>query len=358
MEIHVFYTWGEQAAQAKYDPGFNQHIRWDIPLLDGYPYTWVHNKAKNPGSHHFWGIQCPELHAQVLAYRPDAVLVYGWNFYSHLRLMMRLKNRISVWFRGDSTLLDEPFMPRWKVIVRRSLLRWVYRHIDLALYAGQANKKYFEAHGLRANQLFFMPHAIDQARFAEWSPEKEQQLVNWRNELGIAPNDRVLLFVGKFEAKKNPLRLVNIFRKMTHPNLRLLLVGSGPQEAAIREAASRDNRVLVLPFQNQQVMPTVYRLGNGLILPSRGPGETWGLVVNEALASGIPVAASLRCGATYDLIPEALRFDPDNEEQIKAVITWLATENAPMVASEQRSLYTLGGQTHALVEASCCLPNK
>src|SRR6478609_3539591 len=74
IDIKVFYTWGEGAAN-KYDPDFGKAIAWDIPLLDGYPYEWAENTAADAGSHHFQGIINPGLINQINNYNPDAVLV-------------------------------------------------------------------------------------------------------------------------------------------------------------------------------------------------------------------------------------------------------------------------------------------
>jgi hypothetical protein len=59
IDIKVFYTWGESSLK-KYDPGFDKAVEWDIPLLEGYPYEWVKNSSKDPGTHHFNGIINPE----------------------------------------------------------------------------------------------------------------------------------------------------------------------------------------------------------------------------------------------------------------------------------------------------------
>src|ERR1700679_1227966 len=86
IEIKVYYTWGEQVAN-KYDPGFKKIIQWDIPLLDGYPYEWAKNTSKRPGSHNFKGVVTPDLTGEIEAWRPDAILVIGWGYHSHLKIM-------------------------------------------------------------------------------------------------------------------------------------------------------------------------------------------------------------------------------------------------------------------------------
>lgn len=305
VSMRVFYTWGN-AAQAQYDPGFGKTIRWDIPLLEGYEYSFVPNTSKKPGSHHFWGIVNPTLVQEVLAWNPDSVLIYGWNYHSHLRLMWHLKGRIPVWFRGDSNLLDP--QSKWKAQLKKLVLRQVYRLVDLAFYVGTENKRYYLAYGLQEAQLVFAPHAIDNARFAD-NPERQYQAQadHWRNSLGISPKALLVLFVGKMEPKKNPqflLKAVQEFNNRHSEHIQLLFVGNGLLEESLKVSAEADPNVFFLDFQNQGKMPLVYRMGQLFCLPSRGPGETWGLAVNEALACNRPVLVSDRVGCGADLVQE------------------------------------------------------
>jgi len=106
IDIKVFYTWGE-AAKEKFDPGFGKKIEWDIPLLEDYPYEWVKNTSTDPGSHNFKGIVNSGLIGSITSWKADAILVFGWAYHGHLKVMRHFKNKIPVYFRGDSTLLDE-----------------------------------------------------------------------------------------------------------------------------------------------------------------------------------------------------------------------------------------------------------
>ena len=137
IDIKVFYTWGKTVLEQKYDPGFGKVIKWDIPLLQGYDYEFLENISADKGSHHFKGIDNPDIIDSIKKYEPDAVLIYGWAFKSHLKVLRYFKNKIPVLFRGDSTLLDKK---SWVSSLKRNLfLRWVYRHIDFALYVGKNN---------------------------------------------------------------------------------------------------------------------------------------------------------------------------------------------------------------------------
>lgn len=109
INLKVFYTWSQAKEKVK-DKTFGQDISWDIPLLKGYEFEFIENISTNPGSHHFRGIICPDLIPAIKKYNPDAILIFGWNFVSHLKVMRYFKNKIPIWFRGDSTLLDDK---RW-----------------------------------------------------------------------------------------------------------------------------------------------------------------------------------------------------------------------------------------------------
>ena len=97
--IRVFYTWGE-AVLNKYDPGFEKKIEWDLPLLDGYPYEWVTNTSSDPGSHHFKGIVNPDILLRINTWKPDALMVFGWAYQGHLKVIRHFKKKGAGIFQG------------------------------------------------------------------------------------------------------------------------------------------------------------------------------------------------------------------------------------------------------------------
>ncbi len=300
IEIKVFYTWEKEAA--KFDRDFGKEVEWDIPLLDGYEYSFVPNN-NNAGSG-FWEVNNPGLIAAIKVWSATAVLVIGWNYRSHLKAMLHFKNRIPILFRGDSTLLDETGgIQKW---ARRIFLKWIYRHIDYAFYVGKANKAYFLKHGIKEHQLVFTPHAIDNNRFGQLNAEQEIFIKNTRLSLGIADDDITIVYCGKLLAKKNPLLLAQAVKNLNHKNLHVVFVGDGVLQPELKENIEGFERMHLLPFQNQTMMPAIYRLGEIFCLPSAGPGETWGLAVNEAMASGTAVLVSDKVGCTTDLVQEGI----------------------------------------------------
>jgi len=323
--LKVFYTWRD-AGPAK-DVKFGKEFAWDIPLMEGYDFEVVPNTSSDPGTHHRGGLINPDLVERVKAWKPDAVHITGYNYVSHGQAIKELsKAGIPVIFRGDSHLRDGRG-PWWKQWLKKSWLSKIYRCPQAFAYVGQANRDYYRAFGVPEQKLIHVPHTIEVGRFAEPNEELEAKALAWRRELGIPDEHFVFLYAAKLEPRKRPMELLEAFLQADLPKTTLLFVGSGELEEALKErvrsssqtsgdsgqhrktesrqlktANSRGN-VRFLEFQNQSVMPLVYRLGDSLVLPS-GYGETWGLAVNEAQACGRPALVSDCVGCARDIVRE------------------------------------------------------
>jgi len=299
VKLKVFYTLGEKYYD-HFDSGFGKVIKWDIPLLEGYDYVFLKNSSIVPNANHFFSIINPCLNKEVKSWNADALLVFGWHFYSHLSAIMHFKNKIPIFFRGDSHLLGRKnklsnFL--------RSQLTWIYKNIDIALYVGQNNKNYFLNYGLKEKQLFFVPHAIDNKRFQLNIEENKIQSLAWRRLLGIADDEIVFLYVGKLISAKGILFLIETFKQLKLTNAHLILAGSGVCERKCKE--NINSRIHFIGFQNQKNMPVVYNLGDVLVVPSINQ-ESWALVVNEAMVCGLPVLVSNKCGCAIDLVHQGV----------------------------------------------------
>jgi glycosyltransferase involved in cell wall biosynthesis len=300
VELKVFYTWEQARNGNVYDPGFGRKIQWDIPMLQGYDYLFVKNIAPRPGTHHFLGIINPGLIKAIESWNPDCLLVFGWNFTSHLQVLRHFHKKIPILFRGDSVLLhEEKGIRKW---ARRLFLTWVYRHIDYALYVGTHNKSYFIKHGLRPSQLIYSPQAIDVDRFSGSGKNGSYEVGNWKKELGIPAGHITVLYAGKMTKVKNPSFVIDLAGACRDLPLTFVLVGNGHLKADLQKKCKGNPRVIFLDFQNQSMMPLVYRLGDILIMPSIK--ETWGLAISEAMACGRPVMASEKVGCAVDLVVE------------------------------------------------------
>jgi len=353
IDIKVFYTWGQTEQGFVYDPDFKKAFKWDIPLLDGYEKEFVENISKEPGAGHFKGIKNKDIIQRIDKYDPEVLLVFGWSFQSHLQVLRYYARNKKILFRGDSTLLDEQTGVSIRKIFRRLFLKWVYRHIDLALYAGTANKAYYLAHGLTEPQLIHAPHAIANERFEDINGVYEARANEWRNDLGISSNELVFLFAGKLEPKKDPWLLIEAFASLSAPDIRLVIVGNGILEQELKQKAAADQRIIFLDFQNQQQMPVVYRLGDVFVLPSRGPGETWGLSVNEAMASKRAVIVSNKCGCAQDLVSSnGLVFEAGNKQDLQKALLYFAENRIEASQMGNKSFQLIRRFSHEQIAAA------
>jgi glycosyltransferase involved in cell wall biosynthesis len=300
LDVRVFYLWDFGVTERE-DKGFGRTVRWDVPLLDGYASEFVPNVSRRPGSHGFRGIDNPGLPAALRAFDPAAVLCIGYKNASFFRLLLRRAlGDVPLLHRGDSHRL----VPRRgaRAWLSRRVLSLLFRRFRAFLYVGAANREYLRMHGVPDERLFFCPHAVDNDRFMADADATRAAAAAWRQELGIPADKAVVLFAGKLEDKKRPLDLLRAFARAAVPDAALLFVGNGHLEEAIRRDAAAVPHVYFAPFQNQSVMPRTYAAGDVVVLPSFGPGETWGLCVNEAQCLARPVIVSTHVGCAADLV--------------------------------------------------------
>ncbi len=338
VEPKVFYTWS-QSKTTLFDKDFGHEIKWDIPLLEGYDYEFVDNISTNPGPGSFKGIDCPNLIQSIKAWKPTALLVFGWNYKAHFNVMRYFKGKVPVYFRGDSTLIDE--QGGYKQLIRRVFLTWVYHYVDGAFYVGKNNREYFLKHGLKPEELTYAPHAIDNARFSDVLANSERLSAKWRNQLSIPLNAIVVLFVGKFEPKKNPLLLLQVALAMESTGIHFVFVGNGVYENDMRLLADKQSYIHFLPFQNQSLMPEVYNMADILALPSQGPGETWGLVINEAMACKLAVLSSTKVGASIDLVDMGVNgyvFESGSQNDCERCLRLMCADKNTLLKMKEESL--------------------
>lgn len=299
VELHVFFAHNATASQQA-AAGFGRAFEWDIDLVSGYQHSFLKNVARQPTTARFAGCDTPEISDRLTQGGFTHVLSFGWHLKSLIQGMWAAKRQgLAVMVRGDSQLGT----PRShaKRLVKRFVYPKLLSGIDAALYVGVKNRAYYECYGVRQSRLFHSPHAVETERFsAGATPEARAAL---RTALGVGADSKLILFAGKLVEFKRPLdtlAMVALLRR-GGMNAQLLVAGSGPLEEELRTQALASAVPLhFLGFQNQSQMPAVYAASDVLCLPSTAR-ETWGLVANEALASGRPIVVSDAVGCAPDL---------------------------------------------------------
>jgi glycosyltransferase involved in cell wall biosynthesis len=296
----------DKAGQAT--AGFGVEFEWDVPLTDGYAHRWLKNVAPKPGLQD-GGTDCPELRSLITRSNFDAVLVCGWNHTCYRQAIFAAwKSGLPLLCRGDSQL------PSRRSLVKRALKYIPYRvllpRFAGHLVVGQRNRAYLRHYGVPESRFFSSPHCVDTEFFARRADEaiSSGACLKLRSDWGVPDHARVLLFAGKFIPKKRPQDFVEAcVRLMSSPegeSVHAVLVGDGPLGKVLESAAApMRKRIHFAGFQNQSALPACYGAADALVLPST-PEETWGLVVNEAFACGIPAVVSDAAGCAPDLIAE------------------------------------------------------
>jgi glycosyltransferase involved in cell wall biosynthesis len=309
------------------DPEFGKTFTWDIETLAGYPHRVI-DGAEGATPYSFWKCRLRErLRDRLRRSGATALWVQGWQVAAYWQGVREARAAgAEVWLRGESN--DLAPAEWWKRPLKRLALGRLFAQVDRFLYIGAANKRLYQRFGIREAQLFATPYAVDNARFAQQAAAVRPRRMEWRRRWGIGDDAFCVLFCGKFIPKKRPMDLVDAARRYgsdrRRRSIHLLFVGSGDLGETLRracnvvydadrngaqgatpfvtaEAAARP-RASFVSFLNQTEISRAYVAADCLVLPS-DEGETWGLVVNEALASGTVAVASRSCGCAEDMLP-------------------------------------------------------
>lgn len=298
VDLTVFYA--HRPTPAEQGAEFGVPFTWDVDLLDGYRSVFLLNRRRPSVDGAFRGYDTPEIRRLIHARRFDAFVVNGWHalaYWQAIRACWEAGTPVMV--RGDSQLAGDPFARR---AVKRTLYPWFMSRFAACLSVGIRSAEYFRYYGART--VSNVPHFVDNEHFRIATERARDGRAALRARWGIPENAFVVLFAGKLVEKKRPLDVIHAAVELRDRAVHVLLAGDG----ALRLRCEAEAERLRVPvhfagFLNQREIPSAYAASDVLVLPSDGR-ETWGLVVNEAMASGLPVLVSSEVGCYPDLVLE------------------------------------------------------
>jgi glycosyltransferase involved in cell wall biosynthesis len=305
-EIDLTVLYGAVPAPEQQGVGFDRAFAWDVPLTEGYRAVVCGEAAgKSFDSETFFGVDVPAIEQHLTAAAPDVVLVPGWHSALQVRAIRACRRRrIPVVYRGDSTLfsgLRRFVRPLWALKTRYMLAQFD-GYLAVGAHADEYLRRFVAADALIARS----PHCVDNARF-EYEADRHRAAdarAKARAAIGASPGDFVVLFAGKFQARKRPIDAVHAIARLG-PAALLMMAGDGPLAGEARTEASRLGiRLAWKGFINQSELPVAFALADAVLVPSAW--ESWGLIVNEALASGVPCVVTTRVACAPDLIVEGV----------------------------------------------------
>lgn len=279
--------------------GFGQSFEWDIPLLDGYNWIKVENEflAGDGNIDKFSSLRLKNTRGLLKTLNPDAVFLTGWQCLALIQVLIECNRvKIPTLIRGDSNNLK----PR--KMTTQLLHKLLLKRFDQFLAVGKSNKNFYLQNGISESNIYFCPHFIDNKRFVDDADTFSKQRETLRKQWNVPERAFCFCYVGKLNPKKRIMDVLNSFKNLADNRAHLLVVGDGELMQQAKDYADKQNlNVTFSGFLNQSEIAKAYAVSECLVLASDFD-ETWGLVVNEAMASGLPAITSDRCGCHLDLV--------------------------------------------------------
>ena len=321
LDLHVAYC-SLRGAQAGHDPEFGASIQWDVPLLDGYSWSEVPNRGS--GGESFFGLRNPGLRKLIRGGNFDAILCFTGYLKATFWIAYLAARRAgsAFLFGADTTTLTPLDGRMWKRGVKRVVWPMLFGLADQIIVPSSGTRDLMLSLGLPADRITLTPYSVDNDWWIQQSVQVDRSAV--RASWGASSSDAVILFCAKLQPWKRPLDLLSAFAKAHLSNGILVFAGEGPLRAELEaQAASLGvaGRVRFLGFVNQTQLPAVYTSADLLVLPS--VYDAFGVVVNEAMLCGCPVAVSDHVGAGRDLVAPVctdLIFPCGDTEALAAIL--------------------------------------
>ena len=273
----------------------SQEYPWSF-VVEGAAYTLLSLEgSQSPEQDPPRSVLRHQLEELLERYQPSVIVSVGWADRSYLQLMRLAQQRsVPLVVVSDSRRQDSARSP-WKEWLKCQLIRGY----SAGIVAGVQSRAYLRQLGMKAEAIQQPWDVVNNQLFAQLAAEAMTEPA--LNLYADAP----FLCVGRFIPEKNHALLLQAFSsyQINGGRRSLLLVGHGPLEHQIRRACRqlpRPQAVKMAPFVELEQLASYYGRSHALVLASRK--DTWALVVNEAMAAGLPVIVSDACGCSNDLV--------------------------------------------------------
>lgn len=300
LDIHVVYC-TLKGAEAAHDPEFGAKIQWDIPLLDGYPWSEAPNRGS--GKETFLGLWNPGLWKLIRRGNYDAVVCYVSYTRASFwiaRAAAKLSNSAFL-FGTDASSLAPRDGRRWKIAVKKVLWPRLFRLADQVIVPSSASVQMMRELSIPGDRISLTPFVVDNDWWIEHASRADRAAMRaqWR----VSGRDLVVLFCAKLQDWKRPLDLLRAFAKADLPDSVLIFAGEGPLRSQIDSEAAElgiSSRVRILGFTNQGHLPAVYTAADLFVISSSY--DPCPVVVCEAMLCGLPVLLSDEIRGRFDLV--------------------------------------------------------
>jgi glycosyltransferase involved in cell wall biosynthesis len=291
IDLHVIFL-------AETDPNLRQ---WQIYKEEiKFSYEVLPSWRKRLGKFH--ALLNRGLSKALAVAAPDLLLCGGYNYFASWQALLWARRRgipFLLWSESNRQDLRSGY-----ALVEFLKGEFVHR-CDGFVVPGQSAQEYLRAKEIQENCIFTAPNAVDNDLFASSAAAVRQEAAKRRRELDLP--DRYFLYVGRLVPEKGVFDLISAYARLdeaVRQQVSLVIVGDGPSRGHLEKETAAINPGLVnfAGFAQREQLVAFYALAQVLILPTYT--DTWGLVVNEAMACGLPVILSRAAGCAPDLVKE------------------------------------------------------
>jgi len=274
-------------------------------------------------------------------FRPEVVFIPGWSSKAAFAaLRWCVCNHVPAVVMSESTAWDERRV-WWKEWVKQKVVGLS----SAALVGGRPHKEYMMQLGMPPERIFLGYDAVDNGYFADKTSEIASRKPEVRSKYELPEN--YFLASARFIEKKNLQRLIRAYARYRDlagqsQAWDLVVLGDGPLKTKLTSQISDlhlRQHVHLPGFKQYDELPVYYGLAKIFIHASTT--EQWGLVVNEAMACGLPILVSNRCGCAADLVREGqngFAFNPTDENELAQLMIKMSDVSLDLKAMGQKSL--------------------
>lgn len=232
--------------------------------------------------------------------RPRAILIFGYYLPEHWMLRaLTAQLKIPLLFIGETFSRGD--FTSWRRYAKEGLTRFFFSGVTKFISIGKKNKKFYRDWDVPAQQIADAHYCVDNEFFRLPESDSKHRRNTIREQLGIPQDAFVILYVGRLFSRKRPLDVVDLHKRFFNFGcVHTVMVGRGEMEKEIKKVAESIPNFHAVGFKTQDETKSFYHASDVLFVPSTF--ETWGLVVNEAMASGIPAIVTENCGVANDLV--------------------------------------------------------
>jgi len=286
---------------------FHANDRWGLreELLTGFKYKFLKNYSPKPSYlRPFYGLMNFGVIKEIREENPDVVILMGWTNVSWwLSIVTCWLLRIPFFYMTDANVQAEALKTRLKLTPKRILMsRLLFKLASGFLCAGSSNRDLYSLYGVPDRKLVQFAYSWDYSSFLENADRLRAEKNDFKKELGIPLDKKIILFCGRLAMEKDVSLLLKAYRKVDAENKMLVLVGDGPLKASFEDYIKEHKieSVRFFGFQDRSKISKYYAIADLLVLPSIQ--ETWGIVVSEALCCSLPVIISDQVGSGRDMV--------------------------------------------------------